>query len=84
MPKVKITPLEGTYLMWVDCSALNKKSKEIEDELLKFYNLWLSAGTLYGEEGEGFVRINLACPEEMLIKGINRFIAYYKEIESKK
>jgi len=84
LPKVKITPIEGTYLMWIDCSELNKKSKEIEDELLKFYNLWLSAGTLYGEEGEGFMRINLACPEEMLIKGIDRFIAYYKEIESKK
>lgn len=84
LPEVKITPLEGTYLMWIDCSALGKKSKEIETELLKYYNVWISAGTLYGEEGEGFMRINLACPIQTLAEGIDRFIAYYKEFSAKK
>jgi len=76
---IKITPLEGTYLMWVECCGLDKKSDEIEKELLEKYNVWINSGTLYGQEGEGFVRINLACPERRLLLGIERFIAYYKE-----
>ena len=65
--------------MWVECCGLDKKSDEIEKELLEKYNVWINSGTLYGQEGEGFVRINLACPERRLLLGIERFIAYYKE-----
>ena len=84
VPEVKITPLEGTYLMWIDCSNLGKKSDVIEHELLELYELWLNSGTLYGEDGEGFMRINLACPIQTLAEGIDRFIAYYKEFSAKK
>jgi len=80
IPEIKITPLQATYLMWIDCSALNKKSKEIEKELLEKYHVWINPGSLYGEEGEGYMRINLAAPPKVLAKGINRFIEYYKEV----
>lgn len=49
--------LEGTYLVWVDCSVLNQSSDEIVKTLLEKEKLWVNEGGLYGEAGEGFIRI---------------------------
>ena len=68
-----ITILEGTYLVWMDCRRLHKSSEELERLLLKEARLWLNAGTMYGVEGEGFMRWNIACPRPQLIKGLKRF-----------
>ena len=65
-------PLEGTYLVWVDCSALKQSSEDIVKTLLEKEKLWVNEGNLYGEAGEGFVRINIACPRQRLIEGLNR------------
>ncbi len=65
--------LEGTYLVWVDCSVLNQTSAEIVKDLLKKEKLWVNEGRQYGETGEGFIRINIACPRQRLIeKGLNK------------
>lgn len=64
--------LEGTYLVWVDCSVLNQSSDEIVKTLLEKEKLWVNEGGLYGEAGEGFIRINIACPRQQLIEGLNR------------
>lgn len=77
---VKITPLEGTYLMWIKCSEIGRKAFEMEKELITKYKVWLNPGTLYGEEGEGYMRINLATSPELLKEGISRFINYYKDL----
>ena len=50
--------LEGTYLVWVDCSVLRQASAEIVKDLLKKDKLWVNEGSLYGVAGEGFIRIN--------------------------
>lgn len=65
-------PLEGTYLVWVDCSTLKQSSEDIVKTLLEKEKLWVNEGNLYGEAGEGFVRINIACPRQRLIEGLNR------------
>lgn len=72
LPQLPVLPLEGTYLVWVDCSALRLSSKEIEEHLLKKEKLWINAGALYGEAGNRFIRINIACPRQVLIEGLNR------------
>ena len=77
---VKITPLEGTYLMWIKCSEIGRKAFEMEKEMITKYKVWLNPGTLYGEEGEGYMRINLATSPELLKEGISRFINYYKDL----
>ena len=72
LPKFPVSMLEGTYLVWVDCSVLNQSSDKIVKTLLEKEILWVNAGGLYGEAGEGFIRINIACPRQQLIEGLNR------------
>lgn len=72
LPKFPVSMLEGTYLVWVDCSVLNQSSDKIVKTLLEKVKLWVNEGGLYGEAGEGFIRINIACPRQQLIEGLNR------------
>lgn len=72
LPEFPVSMLEGTYLVWVDCSVLNQSSDEIVKTLLEKEKLWVNEGSLYGEIGEGFIRINIACPRQQLIEGLNR------------
>ena len=72
LPEFPVSMLEGTYLVWVDCSVLNQSSDKIVKNLLEKEKLWVNEGGLYGEAGEGFIRINIACPRQQLIEGLNR------------
>mgnify|MGYP000061385667 FL=1 len=73
LPDFPITVLEGTYLVWMDCRKLGISSEELEQRLVADAGLWLNAGTMYGTEGEGFMRWNIACPRERLLNGLERF-----------
>lgn len=72
LPEFPVATLEGTYLVWADCSVLNQSSDETVKTLLEKEKLWVDEGSLYGEAGEGFIRINIACPRQQLIEGLNR------------
>ena len=69
---LKVLPLEGTYLVWVDCSALKQSSEEIVKALLDKEQLLVNDGNMYGEAGKDFIRINIACPRALLIDGLGR------------
>ncbi len=73
LPQFPISTLEGTYLVWMDCRALHMPSEELEQVLTREANLRLNAGTMYGAEGEGFMRWNIACPQSVLSEGLKRF-----------
>ena len=73
LPQFPIMELEGTYLAWMDCSALHISSISVEEMLLKKAKLWLNAGSMYGREGEGYMRWNLACPRQTLTTALERF-----------
>ena len=73
MPQLKVTRLEGTYLVWVDHSALGISTDEFFNRLLDEGHVWVSAGTMYGlQTGEGFIRINIACPRSQLNEALRR------------
>lgn len=73
LPDFPLTVLEGTYLVWMDCRVLGIPSETLEQRLVDEAGLWLNAGTMYGAEGEGFMRWNIACPRATLTKGLKRF-----------
>lgn len=73
-----ITRLEGTYLVWMDCSSLGMPSDALEHALLDDSRLWLNAGTMYGAEGEGYMRWNIACPRSVMLDGLNRFLNFVR------
>lgn len=72
LPQFPVTQLEGTYLAWIDCRTLKRSSAEIEQLLIQKGKVWVNAGSLYGEAGEGFIRINIACPRQLLTEGLDR------------
>lgn len=79
LPSLSVSPLEGTYLVWLDCRSLGCPSVLLEKELLEKARVRLNAGKPYGEGGEGFLRINIACPRALLEEGLNRIANLLKQ-----
>ncbi len=79
IPQIPVTKLEATYLVWLDCAALGKPSTVIVDELLHREKLWLNDGEMYGETERPFVRVNIACPRQVMLEGLKRFEKYVRE-----
>lgn len=71
LQQLAVMPMEATYLAWIDCRKLGVSTKELTERLCEAH-LRVSPGTLYGEAGEGFIRINLACPRRTLDEGLDR------------
>jgi cystathionine beta-lyase len=71
LPEIHVMPSEGTYLSWLDFRGLKMDRRQLEDLLNEAY-LFLDHGYIFGEEGEGFERINLACATETLIQALER------------
>ena len=72
LPQVKIMRPESTYLVWIDVRNVNKSDKELQELLLNKGKLALHIGSKFGENGEGFLRMNIACPKETLLDGLKR------------
>ena len=73
LPQLKIARLEGTYLIWVDIRATGLSSDQLTQRLLNEGKVQVNSGTMYGKKtGEGFIRINIACPRSLLMEGLRR------------
>ncbi len=82
IPEVSVKKPEGTYLMWLDFSKLNKTDLEIKKALLNIGKVALNYGPSFGIGGEGFHRLNIACPRLMLRDALSRIekaVNYLKE-----
>jgi len=71
-------PLEGTYLQWIDFRYTGLSAKEVEERISKRAKLWLSEGKIFGSEGEGFQRINLAAPKQVIQQAADRLVEAFK------
>lgn len=71
-PEIKVYPLEGTYLQWLDVRALGMTHIEVR-EMLEDANIYLDNGEMFGILGRGYQRINLACAKSTLKKALDRF-----------
>jgi cystathionine beta-lyase len=72
IPKMKIMEPDATYLIWLDFRDMNIDSREFHDIILNDGKVWLDEGYIFGEVGQGFERINIACPRVTLEEGLNR------------
>lgn len=84
LPSYPVTDLEGTYLAWIDCSAAEIGADKLERLLENEAKVRLNAGTMYGDGGEDFLRINLACPRELIEKALPRIARVLKNQEAVK
>jgi cystathionine beta-lyase len=66
IPQVGLIEPEGTYLLWLDFRGLGLSAKQLDDLIVHKAGLWLDDGLMFGASGEGFQRINIACPRAIL------------------
>lgn len=70
LPEIKLVEPQGTYLIWLDFQRINLTEEELEDLIENKANLWLDDGRMFGSEGKGFQRMNIACPRMILKRAL--------------
>lgn len=75
LPQIAMMPLDGTYLAWLDFSALGMTQEELNDFLLNKAKIWLNSGEIFGINGEGHMRLNIGCPRSVLKQAMEQLKA---------
>jgi cystathionine beta-lyase len=66
LPRVRLVEPEGSYLVWLDFRELGLDGRQLDNLIVNEAGLWLDSGEMFGLGGEGFQRINIACPRKIL------------------
>ncbi len=80
IPQIKVNEPEGTYLVWLDFRMIGIAHEQLEEFLHEKAKVALDDGAMFGEGGEGFQRINIACPRSTLQEGLTRIHKAVKEL----
>lgn len=72
IPQIELVQPEGTYLVWLDCRKLKLDGMELRRLMYEKARVYLDEGFIFGPEGEGFERINIACPRSILVEALDR------------
>jgi cystathionine beta-lyase len=75
LPAARVMPMEGTYLAWIDCRGLGLSDEQLKERILERAGVWLDDGPMFGTGGQGFQRLNLACPRDTLREALERIAA---------
>ena len=78
-PRIRLIEPEGTYLVWLDCRDLKLSGAALDNWFLRRARLWLDGGAMFGTGGEGFQRVNIACPRATLLEAFARLKKAYDE-----
>ena len=80
IPQIKLVEPEGTYLVWIDFRGLGLNEYERQEFIVSKAHLWLDSGTMFGSAGEGFERINIACPRPILQQALEQLLEGIKTL----
>ncbi len=80
LPMIELIEPEGTYLIWLGFTKLNLTSGEMKELIVDKAKLWLDAGQIFGKNGVGFERINIACPRKLLQKAMEQLNTAIKSL----
>lgn len=80
LPGVRVAPMEGTYLAWLDFRPLGLTESRAEELLIKEARVALTPGSLFGPGGEGFFRMSLACPRAMVEEALERVCRVFSSL----
>ena len=79
LPQIGVTQCEGTYLVWIDCTEIGIPSRELEPLLRQKAHVWFTGGHIYSTSDNYFMRVNLACPRDILVRALQNFCTFVKE-----
>ena len=74
-PELQWRMPQATYLAWIDLRPLHIDDRQLQEVLIKQQKVAIMPGYTYGEEGNGFIRLNAGCPRVKLEQGVERLIA---------
>jgi cystathionine beta-lyase len=80
LPEIKLIEPDGTYLIWLDFRGLELSEQGREELIVKKAGLWLDSGAMFGPIGEGFERINIACPRSIIKEALEKLKAAIKNL----
>lgn len=80
LPEIKLIEPQGTYLLWLDFRSLRLSEEQLENLVAVKAGLWLDSGAIFGGPGEGFERINIACPRKTLQQALEKLEQAVKEL----
>lgn len=72
-PEIQVVSMDATYLLWLDCCKITSDASELAELIRRETGLYLTAGNEYGNSGKLFLRMNIACSQEVLKDGLERF-----------
>ncbi len=72
LPKIKVVELQGTYIVWLDFRNYGFSDEELSEKMLQGAGVWVDDGTMFGEGGSGFMRVNLATPRYYVEKAMKK------------
>jgi cystathionine beta-lyase len=78
LPNVRFATLQGTYLLWLDFTAYNLPQSVLDEKIVSESQLWLDSGTMFGQGGRGFQRMNIACPRATLLTALKQLAEAFK------
>lgn len=81
LPQIRLVEPEGTYLVWLDFRELGLTEDQREDLIVNKAHLWLDSGAMFGVDGEGFERINIACPRAVLRQALEQLEEALKQLK---
>lgn len=84
IPGVSLIEPEGTYLLWLDFRGLGLNSEQLEDFIEHKVRIWLDGGEMFGPEGAGFQRVNMACPRATIAEAMKRLKQAVSDLNSGK
>lgn len=80
IPQIKVTKMQATYLIWLNCKDLNMAPKELKDFFLEKAKVAMNEGSTFGPGGAGFMRMNIACPHSVLVEALDRIAKAIKTL----
>ncbi len=81
IPQIRLVRTEGTYLLWLDCTELGMTAPELDKFMMEKAGLWLDGGSMFGQEGAGFQRLNAACTRRTLEQALGQLKSAVQTLE---
>ncbi len=72
LPEIKVIQAEGTYLLWLDCRAMNMTDAQLKHFFIHQAGVGMNPGTQFGTEGSGFMRLNIGAPQQVIFGVLER------------
>ena len=74
LPQIGMIEPEGTYLLWLDCSALGMNDRQLKEFFVQQAGVGMSPGTLFGEQGGGYMRMNIGAPRSVIRQALENIV----------